>query len=164
VKSKKQELDATLVVLAGAGSTIDFNLFKSWDEEKQIDFINVVGSRTADHLEKLQVNDWEDGVVFARKFYGEAAQEKRNSLKGCEYYDRLDHALRKVADEVIKAKETYKDNFNSVHEGYGVIMEEIDELWTEIKAKQFNKDKGEKEATQCAAMLLRFIVELTENR
>lgn len=79
------------------------------------------------------------------------------------YEIKLDRALAKIRAEVLKAKEKYPTNFNSVHEGYAVLAEETDELWDEVKAKEFDKAKGEKECVQAGAMVCRFIVELTEN-
>ena len=37
-----------------------------------------------------------------------------------------------VLNEYGRAGETY-DEFNSPHEGYAVLLEEVDELWDEIK-------------------------------
>lgn len=47
---------------------------------------------------------------------------------------------------------------NSAHEGYGVLLEEVDELWDCVKTKQKNRDlaKMRAEAIQVAAMALRF--------
>jgi len=64
-------------------------------------------------------------------------------------------------DEAIRAKSFYNRDFASNHEAYGVILEELDELWDEIKKKNPDKEKMRTEATQTAAMLLRFINELT---
>ena len=52
--------------------------------------------------------------------------------------------------------------FNSSHEGYAVILEELDELWDEIKnnKRPGTLDRQRKEAVQVAAMALRFIVML----
>lgn len=63
--------------------------------------------------------------------------------------------------EVLKAKNKFPADFTSVHEGYAVILEEIDELWEECKRKVVNRNDLRKEAVQCAAMCLRFIAELT---
>ena len=47
--------------------------------------------------------------------------------------------------------------FNSSHEAYGVIREELDEFWDAVKA---NDGPGARaEAVQVAAMALRFLVE-----
>lgn len=52
--------------------------------------------------------------------------------------------------------------FNSAHEGFSILMEEVDELWDEVKKKQTNRTIVEmrKEALQVAAMALRFAVEV----
>lgn len=47
----------------------------------------------------------------------------------------------------------------SPHEGYAVILEELDELWVEVKAH--DRARMREEAVQVAAMALRFIVDLT---
>lgn len=82
-------------------------------------------------------------------------EEKKN-----DYINSLDAAFSKIKDEVLRAKSKYKDNFNSYHEGYAVILEEVDELWDEIKKKNVDRDNMQIEAIQTAAMLFRFIVEL----
>lgn len=51
---------------------------------------------------------------------------------------------------------------NSAHEGYGVLLEEVDELWDWVKTKQKNRDLKamRTEALQIAAMAIRFAVEV----
>jgi len=70
---------------------------------------------------------------------------------------------REIKDEYIKAKAKYNRPFASHHEAYAVILEELDELWDEIKKKEINYDlkAQRKEAMQVGAMILRFINELT---
>ena len=50
---------------------------------------------------------------------------------------------------------------HSVHEGYSIILEELDELWQEIKLKSLyrSEEKLRKEALQVAAMAVRFILD-----
>lgn len=56
----------------------------------------------------------------------------------------------------------------SAHEGYAVILEELDELWDIIKQKQSVRDYAalRKETVQLGAMVLAFLIEIvdTENR
>jgi len=49
------------------------------------------------------------------------------------------------------------------HEGYGVILEELDELWDEVRAQKPDKIKMRKEALQVAAMAARFIVDICDS-
>lgn len=64
-----------------------------------------------------------------------------------------------IQDELISAKNKFND-FNSYHEGYGVIKEEFDELWDEIKKKNPDKKLLYKEALQTATMAIRFIIDM----
>jgi hypothetical protein len=45
----------------------------------------------------------------------------------------------------------------SRHDGYAVILEELDELWDEVKEKHPDVGKMRQEAIQVAAMAIRFI-------
>lgn len=73
--------------------------------------------------------------------------------------------LKKNADAAIAEATQAMSNWppmNSAHEGYGVLFEEVDELWDWVKTKQKNRDLGamKKEAIQIAAMALRFATEV----
>lgn len=75
----------------------------------------------------------------------------------------LQKILVDVVTEYISA--TSKNGpFNSAHEGYGVILEELDELWDEIKKKHAlrSPEKMREEAIQVAAMALRFITDVCD--
>lgn len=82
--------------------------------------------------------------------------------------DRLleaEFALDDVYEEVEKAMSKYPP-FNSAHEGYSVLAEEVDELWEEVKVKQGNRDvdKLYAEAKQVAAMAVRFMVDIANEK
>lgn len=76
--------------------------------------------------------------------------------------DRLEIIADEILREVDSARQQHPKNFVNQHEGYAVILEELDELWTEIKKKQSNYDLAQQrhEAIQVAAMVVRFIDEL----
>ena len=71
--------------------------------------------------------------------------------------DSIKEILLDVENELDKATMRF-NKFNTYHEGYAVIKEELDELWDEIKGKQRPKELYE-EAKQVCAMALRFIVD-----
>lgn len=48
--------------------------------------------------------------------------------------------------------------FNSAHEGYAVIAEELDELWDDVKADEVERSIAE--AIQVGAMALRYIADM----
>jgi hypothetical protein len=70
---------------------------------------------------------------------------------------RVHEAINLVVEEYYRARKKFAP-FNSGHEGYAVILEELEELWTEIKAD--NKPKAHKEAIQLAAMALAYVIEV----
>ena len=72
-------------------------------------------------------------------------------------------AITLIVREYKRATEM-NGSFNSPHEGYAVILEELDELWDEIKKKATARDneKLQKEAVQVGAMALRFLVDVVE--
>lgn len=61
-----------------------------------------------------------------------------------------------VFQELYKAVNSFP-RFNTLHEGYAVILEEMDELWEEVKGH--NRVEARKEVVQVAAMALRFLIE-----
>lgn len=71
-------------------------------------------------------------------------------------------AINEVCEELTKAMEKYP-SMSSYHEGWAVILEEVDELWDEVKLKPALRDKEKlrAEAKQIAAMALRFMIDLT---
>jgi molybdopterin biosynthesis enzyme len=67
-------------------------------------------------------------------------------------------AAAAIQQEAVMAAAKYPP-FNSTHEGYAVVLEELDEAWAEIKAN--NRDLAIQEMIQVGAMALRFIAEMS---
>ena len=74
---------------------------------------------------------------------------------------RIGLVFTDVMSELEKAVDAYPA-FNSAHEGFGILKEEVDELWDEVKVKQGARDinKMRQEAIQVAAMAIRFAVDV----
>ena len=70
---------------------------------------------------------------------------------------KLDEAIRLVKEELERANKTFP-LFNSKHEGYGILLEEVDELWDEIKSKNATDSDIQAECLQVAAMALKLLV------
>ena len=56
--------------------------------------------------------------------------------------------------------------FNSAHEGYAILAEEVDELWAHVKTNQKKRDLDamRAEAIQVAAMAVKFVQMLDAGR
>jgi hypothetical protein len=74
-----------------------------------------------------------------------------------EKYLAVTKVLQQIRDEYLSARETHRPMAGR-HEGYAVILEELDELWDEVKAN--NDTRAKEEAIQVAAMALAFILEV----
>jgi NTP pyrophosphatase (non-canonical NTP hydrolase) len=74
------------------------------------------------------------------------------------------NALQQDAADVLAEVQQARDNwpgFNSAHEGFAVLLEEVDELKSHVWTNQKRRDLPamRKEAMQVAAMALRFMGE-----
>jgi len=67
-------------------------------------------------------------------------------------------AFKLVKDELDRATKEYGP-FNSCHEGYAILLEEVEELWEEIKAGNGESHRAASEATQIAAMAIRYLID-----
>lgn len=67
----------------------------------------------------------------------------------------VDHVIRELREARVKFAP-----FNSGHEGYAVILEELDELWAEVKSKDGTNATKYREAMQVAAMGMRFMLDV----
>lgn len=73
--------------------------------------------------------------------------------------DTLSRLLDGLAGEVRRAQAKHAP-MASPHEGYAVILEELDELWDEVRRQHADKAAMGYEALQVAAMGVRFILDL----
>jgi len=78
---------------------------------------------------------------------------KRN-MSNAEYIG----VLRLIEEEYLKSTER-EGHFHSAHEGYAILLEEVDELWDEVRKKESvqSKENMKKECIQIAAMAIAFI-------
>ncbi len=76
-------------------------------------------------------------------------------------YKRTREALEMVGTEADCAVSKHPA-IHSSHEGYSVILEELDELWDEVKkqTKDRSRDRMRLEAMQVAAMAVRFMTDI----
>ncbi len=65
--------------------------------------------------------------------------------------------MMQITDEFTEATNKF-GAFNSTHEGYAVIQEELDELWDAVKSN--DPVKAIVEAKQVGAMALRFMYDI----
>lgn len=79
-----------------------------------------------------------------------------------------DRVAYEISNELENIPERYQKNFNSTHEGYAVILEEVRELEQEVffgekraESSALHKARMREECVQIAAMCVRFIQELT---
>lgn len=87
------------------------------------------------------------------------------SDRGTEINKVIGALLFAVGDECVNAMNRFEP-FQSAHEGYAVILEELDELWDVVKVNQTRRDidKMTREAIQVAAMAVRFIHDVCNER
>lgn len=74
---------------------------------------------------------------------------------------RIGCAMALVTEELVTATEKFPA-FNSAHEGYGVLMEEVRELEEHVFKRQGGRDieAMKREAIQVAAMAIRFAADI----
>lgn len=73
------------------------------------------------------------------------------------------NSLISINNEYIRAKTKHPGEFHNLHEGYAVLLEEVDELWDEVKKKVPDMKNVKLEAIQIAAMALRIVTELCKD-
>ena len=66
---------------------------------------------------------------------------------------RMSNVLVEITIEIKKSRDAH-GLFMGSHEGYAVILEEVEELWDEVKKKDRNFENMKKECIQIAAMAI----------
>lgn len=72
----------------------------------------------------------------------------------------MQKTIKSLTDELGRANRRYGSTFTSAHEGYAVLLEELDELWDEVKKKHPDKYRMYEEAVQVGAMAMKFILSM----
>lgn len=72
------------------------------------------------------------------------------------YKDRID-------SELYFARQKFPD-FRSAHEGFAVLLEEVNELWDVVRSKHGTPVEIKHEAIQVAAMALRFLTDCCDEK
>ena len=88
----------------------------------------------------------------------------REEMEEKEHQQKLKLVLDMVKSEYMRATVKF-DSFHNAHEGYAVLLEEMDELWDAVKLNQSSAariDFMRAEAIQVAAMAIRFIIDCGE--
>lgn len=77
--------------------------------------------------------------------------------------DRYEPIVTAIVNEVERAEQLHKP-INSLHEGYAVIAEEMDEFWDQVKLRSEKRDPVavRTELIQTAAMCVRTILNVCD--
>jgi hypothetical protein len=73
---------------------------------------------------------------------------------------KLNNIIEDVKSEYESAVEKHSNSFNSAHEGYAVLLEEVEEAWDLIKRDRPVQEIKE-EMVQVAAMAIRFLNDIS---
>ncbi|HEY6244600.1 MAG TPA: hypothetical protein VIX17_11660 [Pyrinomonadaceae bacterium] len=118
----------------------------------------------------------EDNRTSSGYGFSELTRDMGRDLRKSKARIKSNLVLQEVAEELENAKATHAP-MNGHHEGYAVILEELDELWAECKSNTHAKNTPEaerpalreakrqrmrKEAIQVAAMAIRFIEDVCD--
>lgn len=73
--------------------------------------------------------------------------------------NKIDEVLQKIKKELLKANEKHPP-FNSAPEGYAVLLEEVDEMWDDIKQNLYQHSVTE--CVQVGAMAVKYILSIQD--
>lgn len=82
-----------------------------------------------------------------------------------EFSPAVDSTRNRAADEAASELARAVSKFGpmaSAHEGYAVILEELEELWAHVKANTGSSPEARQEAIQLAAMALRYVTDVCD--
>lgn len=76
----------------------------------------------------------------------------------------IDEVLALVRTELERAEAKWP-RYASAHEGYAVLLEEVDEFWDEVRKRPAdrNRDRMRLEAVQVATVAMRIVLSLSES-
>jgi NTP pyrophosphatase (non-canonical NTP hydrolase) len=79
--------------------------------------------------------------------------------------EKIAEAVALASEETSWAVEHWP-RFNSAHEAFAILMEEVDELWEHVKTNQKRRDIDamKRECIQVAAMAIRFAAEICNEK
>ena len=126
---------------------------------REINLLTKENRDNAAQLKRLRIllDEWQTEVVETHHKYTVALGDRERAV---DEIIRLRGLLTEVMPVMIELQEATAKfgRFASPHEGYAILLEELDELWAEIKSKDgFASGRLKKEAIQVAAMALRFL-------
>lgn len=100
--------------------------------------------------------------VYAEDGLAEVLVVEETEAPAPESIDFRRHAVFELVGDELDAARQNHPPMNSHHEAYGVILEEVDEYWAEVKKKAKDRRPSEvrAELVQIAAMACRAIIDL----
>ena len=153
---KLAELESMFILAEYRGSGVGSELisrFRSWCQAHDVERLTV----TAYAANQRAIAFYKRHGFVPKSLVLEAEASSESG-------DRASHSFPdRVAAELAAARVAHAP-MNSLHEGYGVLLEEVDELWEEIKAKVRNRQKLEDETVQIAAMCQRLYEDVIVRR
>jgi hypothetical protein len=129
----RNDPNVTVQFVTGSGATLE-DMFKA-----------LFGSKADSEQDPETAGDAGGGTASANQPGGEP------------YVEQI---LNEVHEEIVRAMQKHPKSFNSPHEGYAVIQEELDELWETVKADFGRATVAREEAIQVAAMAVRYVLDL----
>lgn len=102
-------------------------------------------------------------LASSKSDFGTGIKEPDKSVWDKIWEESVETILEEVKKEYFQARTKF-ESFNTYHEGYAILLEELDELWEEIKKKdsEFDLTKIRKEAIQVSAMALAIVADLVD--